>query len=501
MSGRTRAGFRNPVSVEALPGRVGVSVGAVPNETHERLPQWVVPAMLAVADIAAFFVAFAGPLIVIGPSGQHGALAVLGVCLLPIWLLGMRVAGLYDRDNRLIHHSTIDEISDLGRVAALCTFIVLVATSLMEPAVARVGAALVFWVMAMVALVVFRAIARYPIYHDPRFRQNTVIVGAGSVGQLLGIRILQNPECRLNLLGFVDRMPKERRPDLDDLTVLGGTDDLSHLVADLGVDRVIVAFSNDSSEETTEVIRLLHDSRVTVDIVPRLFDVIPPGATSHALAGIPLISVPGLRLSFSVRLVKRTFDLVVSIALLVMLVPAFAIIAVLSKRDSRGPVFFKQLRMGANDKPFFILKFRTMAIDADTRKQEIAHLNRHARPGGDARMFKVVNDPRVTSFGRFLRRYSLDELPQLINVVRGEMSMVGPRPLILDEDTYVTEWGRTRLALKPGITGLWQISGRNEIPFEEMVKLDYLYVTSWSLGNDCRLMLKTLPIIRRGDSH
>ena len=116
-------------------------------------------------------------------------------------------------------------------------------------------------------------------------------------------------------------------------------------------------------------------------------------------------------------------------------------------------------------------------------------------------MFKVVDDPRVTSFGRFLRRYSLDELPQLINVLRSEMSMVGPRPLILEEDTHITDWGRTRLALKPGITGLWQISGRDTIPFEEMVKLDYLYITSWSLGNDCRLILKTLPIVRRGDSH
>ena len=296
-------------------------------------------------------------------------------------------------------------------------------------------------------------------------------------------------------------MPKERRADLDYLAVIGTPDDLPRLVGDLGVDRVIVAFSNDSPEETTQVIRLLRDNRVTVDIVPRLFDVIPPGTTSHAIAGIPLISLPGLRLSFSTRFVKRTMDLVVASVLLVLLAPAFLIIAIISKFDSHGPVLFRQLRMGADEKPFYILKFRTMLTNADEQKHEIAHLNRHAQPGGDARMFKVVNDPRVTSFGRFLRRHSLDELPQLINVVRGEMSMVGPRPLILDEDNHVTEWGRTRLALKPGITGLWQISGRNAIPFEEMVKLDYLYVTSWSLGNDCRLMLKTLPIVRRGDSH
>ena len=131
---------------------------------------------------------------------------------------------------------------------------------------------------------------------------------------------------------------------------------------------------------------------------------------------------------------------------------------------------------------------------------EIAHLNRHARPGGDARMFKVVGDPRVTPLGRFLRRYSIDELPQLINVLGGEMSLVGPRPLILEEDHHIEAWGRTRLALKPGITGLWQVSGRNSIPLEEMVRLDYLYVTNWSLPNDCRLLLETLPIVLRGDA-
>jgi lipopolysaccharide/colanic/teichoic acid biosynthesis glycosyltransferase len=155
--------------------------------------------------------------------------------------------------------------------------------------------------------------------------------------------------------------------------------------------------------------------------------------------------------------------------------------------------------MGEGDRPFWMLKFRTMVIDADERKAEIAHLNRHARPGGDPRMFKVPLDPRVTRVGSFLRRYSLDELPQLINVLKGSMSLIGPRPLILEEDRFVESWARKRLLLKPGMTGLWQVLGRSAIPFEEMVKLDYLYVTTWSLPNDCRLLVQTIPLVFKGE--
>jgi lipopolysaccharide/colanic/teichoic acid biosynthesis glycosyltransferase len=174
-----------------------------------------------------------------------------------------------------------------------------------------------------------------------------------------------------------------------------------------------------------------------------------------------------------------------------MLAAALAI-----KIDSPGPVFFRQVRMGKDDHSFRIFKYRTMTADADLRKSEVAHLNKHL--DDDARMFKIPDDPRVTPIGRLLRRYSLDELPQLLNVLVGDMSLVGPRPLILDEDQHVGGWARRRLHLKPGITGLWQVLGRDGIPFEEMVKLDYLYVTSWSLSGDLSLLLRTLPMMARG---
>jgi lipopolysaccharide/colanic/teichoic acid biosynthesis glycosyltransferase len=192
-------------------------------------------------------------------------------------------------------------------------------------------------------------------------------------------------------------------------------------------------------------------------------------------------------------------DLTLSIVGMVLVLPLFLTVAVLIRLDSPGPVLFRQLRMGAGEKPFRMFKFRTMAADADERKADFAHLNAHARPGGDPRMFKIERDPRVTRVGGILRRYSLDELPQLLNVVRGEMSLIGPRPLILEEDRHIGDWGRKRLLLKPGMTGLWQVLGRSAIPFEEMVKLDYLYVTTWSFTNDVRLLLTTIPAILRGE--
>ena len=180
---------------------------------------------------------------------------------------------------------------------------------------------------------------------------------------------------------------------------------------------------------------------------------------------------------------------------LIFLSPFFAVVALATKLDSRGPVFFRQVRVGRGDVEFEILKFRTMSDDADLRKPLLAHLNKHR--GGDERMFKIDDDPRITRVGRLLRRRSLDELPQLINVLRGEMSLVGPRPLIPEEHHYVDGWALRRLDLKPGMTGLWQVLGRDDIPFGEMVGLDYRYVTTWSLARDVKLMLMTFTVLAR----
>ena len=178
-----------------------------------------------------------------------------------------------------------------------------------------------------------------------------------------------------------------------------------------------------------------------------------------------------------------------------LVTPLLLAAAIAIKLDSRGPIFFRQVRRGEGESTFSIFKLRSMVVNADGRKDEVSHLNMHADE--DPRMFKVPNDPRTTRVGAFLRRWSIDEVPQLLNVIRGEMSLVGPRPLILEEDQYVVDWARKRLSIKPGVTGLWQVLGRSDIPFDEMTKLDYLYVTSWSLKQDIRLILLTIPALVR----
>jgi exopolysaccharide biosynthesis polyprenyl glycosylphosphotransferase len=310
-------------------------------------------------------------------------------------------------------------------------------------------------------------------------------------------KLLGHQEYGINLVGFVDDNPRERRDDLGHLTLLGSSAELPELVELFDVERVIIAFSNDRHDETLTLIRSIKDYDVQVDIVPRLFEILGTKVSMHTVEGVPLIGLPPIRLARSSRLLKRTTDLVLAAAGLTILSPLLIAVAILIKLDSAGPVFFRQVRMGEGEQTFRIFKFRTMVVDADDRKAQVAHLNMHARNGGDPRMFKVPNDPRITRIGGFLRRTSIDELPQLLNVLHGEMSLVGPRPLILEEDRCVLEWARKRLNLKPGITGLWQVLGRSDIPFDEMTRLDYLYVTNWSLAEDLKLIFLTFPSLFR----
>jgi exopolysaccharide biosynthesis polyprenyl glycosylphosphotransferase len=371
-------------------------------------------------------------------------------------------------------------------------------TGVADPDLAKIAT---FWALATVLVTLSRGGARAFARRRLTYLQNTVIVGAGDVGQLIARKLLHHPEYGINLIGFVDAEPKAQREDLESLTLLGAPDRLPGIIRLFDVERVIIAFSRDSHDETLELVRSLKDLNVQIDIVPRLFELVSPGMGIHSVEGLPMFGLPPLKLARSSRLMKRSMDLILAVAGLVALMPVFAVIALLIKRGSSGPVVFRQVRMGNRDETFHIYKFRTMVADAEEHKGEYAHLNKHAHNGGDPRMFKIPNDPRVTPVGRFLRRYSLDELPQLINVIKGEMSLVGPRPLILEEDHHVSTWGRHRLDLKPGVTGLWQSLGRSEIPFDEMVRLDYLYVTTWSLWRDLQLVVRTMPaVFKAGDA-
>jgi exopolysaccharide biosynthesis polyprenyl glycosylphosphotransferase len=466
---------------------------------------WLIRRMLLAADVIGISLAFFFAQLVLGPGASAKGIALgteylLFLSTLPGWVVLAKLYGLYDRDEERTDHSTADDLVGVLHMLTLGAWLFFAGawlTGLADPKLAKVA---LFWLLAITIVTLLRGLARAYCRRNPAYLQNTVIVGAGDVGQTVARKVLNHPEYGINLVGFVDSEPRERRDDLEHLTILGRPESLPALVRLLEVERVIVAFSNDSHEESLDLIRLLKDLQVQVDVVPRLYELVSPGAGIHTVEGLPLVGLPPLQLSRSSRLLKRALDVAVAAVGLVVLSPFLVLIAVLIKLTSPGPVFFRQVRMGAHDRTFRIFKFRTMHADADERKAEVAHLNMHAQSGGDPRMFKIPDDPRATRVGRFLRRFSLDELPQLLNVIKGDMTLVGPRPLILDEDDEISSaWARRRLDLKPGITGLWQVLGRSAIPFEEMVKLDYLYVTTWSLANDIRLMFRTFPALLRGE--
>ncbi|MGZ4367167.1 MAG: sugar transferase [Gaiellaceae bacterium] len=459
--------------------------------------------MLLLADLVGLIAAF---LLVEGIADVRApvdrvnlnAEIVIFALSLPAWILVTKLYGLYDRDEERTDHSSADDLVGVFHMVTVCAWLFFAFAHITKVAHPSPPKLLLFWGLAIVFVSLGRAIARTYCRRHISYVQNTVIVGAGDVGQLVARKLLKHPEYGINLVGFLDSEPKERRPDLDHLTLLGPPERLPAVVRLLDVERVIVAFSNQSHEETLELIRSMKELEVQVDVVPRLFELIGRGVGIHTVEGLPLVSLAPPVLSPSSRFLKRSLDVLVSIVALVLLAPVFVLIASAIKLDSRGSVFFRQVRMGRGDQTFAIFKFRTMVADADRLKANLTDLNNHLRPGGDPRMFKIANDPRVTRVGRILRRYFLDELPQLINVLVGDMSLVGPRPLILEEHQHVDSWRQRRLDLKPGMTGLWQVLGRSEISFEEMVKLDYLYVTTWSLWNDMRLFLRTIPIVCKG---
>jgi exopolysaccharide biosynthesis polyprenyl glycosylphosphotransferase len=461
---------------------------------------WLIRRMLLLADVVGLFTAFliaqwafATDSSPIDHVRAHTEWLVF-MLTLPGWIVVAKLYGLYDRDEERTDHSTVDDVVGVFHLVTVGAWLFFAVAWLTEIADPHMHKLVTFWALSIVFIAIGRALARALCRRSVAYLQNTIIIGAGDVGQTIARKLLNHPEYGINLVGFVDDDPKARREDLGHLALLGGRERLPGLIRLFDVERVIIAFSNESHVQTLDLIRSLKDLDVQIDIVPRLFELVSPSVGFHTVEGVPLVGLPPLRLSRSSRLLKRTTDLVFSVLGLLVLAPLFVAIALTIRLDSKGPIFFRQVRMGRGG-TFRIWKFRTMTADADERKHEVAHLNEHLRNGGDPRMFKISNDPRITRVGGFLRRYSLDELPQLLNVVTGSMSLVGPRPLILDEDQYIDSWGRQRLDLKPGITGQWQVLGRSGIPFEEMVKLDYLYVTSWSLLTDLKLILRTLPVL------
>ena len=425
----------------------------------------------------------------IGPSVE----SILFAVTLPIWLLLFRMHGLYDRDEERADHSTADEFFGVVQVVTFGVWIGEVVSLVTGVASPVIGRLVVFWVLAIALVTSARAIARGYCRRRPSYRQRVVVVGEGDIGQLVARKIGQHPEYGLDLLGFVDGDPKGKRAEISGVVTLGSLDRLGPIVTGLDVDRVIVAFSREPDAATMEVVRELRDDEVTVDVVPRLFELVGLRASMHVLEGLPLVCVPPARLSRSSLLIKRIIDMVIASTTLVLLAPLFLYAAIRIRRGSPGPVLFRQTRLGMGKEPFTALKFRTMEVDTDEDEHRayIQSIRDASATVGGNGVYKLDRADVVTPFGRWLRKWSLDEVPQLINVLRGEMSIVGPRPCIPYETENFEPHHEDRFLVPQGITGLWQVTARANATFGEALDMDVAYVHAWSLGLDLRLIFRT----------
>jgi exopolysaccharide biosynthesis polyprenyl glycosylphosphotransferase len=495
--------------VASIEETLGRADGSAPNvyiapsawsvRTHPDGRRRLVRRSLVVSDAITFLAsALIGAALADGSLHVDGTL-VLVVAALPAWLLFANASGLYARDEQHVDHTTVEDVLPVFRFVTVASWLGFVLSWLLgdQPPTSGLAA---FWVSALLLTLAGRALARAFVRSREEFRQRTIIIGAGAVGQLVGRKLVQHPEFGISLVGFVDAEPMPMRDDLAAFPLLGSADDVAAIVRQHDVRRVIVAFSNDTHDQQLELIRQLRGLDVQIDVVPRLFEAVGPVVGIHTVEGLPLVGLPAVRRSRVARTAKRLIDVVVASVALALVSPLFALIAWRIKRDSPGPVFFRQTRIGEQMRPFTLLKFRTMVVETDDAPhrdymQAIMDTSEAPREGG---LYKLDRPDATTAVGRRLRRLSLDELPQLINVLRGDMSLVGPRPCLLYETEFFEPHHFTRFDVPAGITGLWQVTARARTTFREALDLDVAYAKNWSLPLDLKLLALTPVAVLRG---
>jgi exopolysaccharide biosynthesis polyprenyl glycosylphosphotransferase len=452
----------------------------------------VLARMLVAGDALAALAAAAVALLALGlTSTPRAGLTYILIAGL-VWPLLAFSIGLYRSDQLTAWASAISEVPRAFVAVMLITWPLFGAASLLS---LDSEIALTFLTVAATAAfaAVSRTVVRAGLHRAPELRQRTLILGSGVVAGQVVKKLQDNGQFGLIPVGMVD--DEVHDVGTPDLPWLGRFGDLDTIIETQQIDRVIIAFSRASHEQLLESIRACRDAGVAIDVVPRLFEFLEGVQALDQVGGLPVLSIGAASLTSISMAAKRGLDLVGSLFVITVLSPLMIAIAIAIKLESRGPVFFRQPRAGRRRSSFQLIKFRSMYIDAERRKREFEDLNE----AGDGVMFKIREDPRVTRVGRFIRRYSLDELPQLFNVLRGEMSLVGPRPLIFPEtDALEEHWHLRRLELRPGLTGPWQIYGRSQTPFQEMVRFDYQYVAGWSLARDIEILLATLPAVISG---
>lgn len=430
--------------------------------------------LLSLADAVAMAAALVLT-VALGPNRANASVLLA----IPLVVVVAKLRGLYDRDDLVIFKSTLDELPRLLGVAAVVTVSLDLVAGLLVGHGGSFGLifSLLLCAFASLGMLITRSKARYlarRISPDER----CLIIGepAGCAGLALRIEELRG----VRLVGIVAA---------DDLVDLDA--DLRQLVNQSGTHRLVIAPSNRSSDSRTlDLVRHAKATGARVSIFPTVMAALGGSVVFDDVSGFTLLGVPRFGLSRSSAALKRGFDLLGATLALLVLGGPMLILAALIKLDSPGPVLFRQVRVGRDGRCFRMLKLRSMVDGADAMKQEL--LDRNEAGHG---LFKITDDPRITRVGRWLRRTRVDELPQLLNVLGGEMSLVGPRPLIVEEDERVTGLDRHRLRLTPGVTGPWQVMGPMRVPLGEMAKLDYLYIANWNLWTDIKILLQTALVV------
>jgi exopolysaccharide biosynthesis polyprenyl glycosylphosphotransferase len=458
----------------------GIVEGSAPEEVAAR--DAALRRLLVMADVLAASVALLICVDLLGGDRLRPA----SLAILPLVVVASRLMGLYDRDEMVLAKTTLNEVPALFHLATLYAFVVYVGQEALVDGGMGANQAVGLWAAFLVCGVTIRSLIRRlgVMFATP---ERCLVVANRPDVERVSEKLRHGWALNAEVVAAID--PADLRPEPD------ARAGLATLVREHHVHRIILVTAVFDNERFLEIVRDMKALGVKVSVKPRFLDVVGTAVEFEDVHGDAFLGVRRFGLSRAERRTKRTMDLVGSALLLLATAPLFLLCAIAIKLGGGGPVFFGQERVGRGGRRFRIWKFRTMSVDAEDRK---AGLLEHNEAG--AGLFKLTDDPRVTRAGRFLRRTSLDELPQLVNVLRGEMSLVGPRPLVVDEDEQIEGWHRRRLHLTPGMTGMWQILGSARIPMHEMVALDYLYIVNWSLWNDLQILIRTAGFVlgRRG---
>ncbi|MCX5725568.1 MAG: undecaprenyl-phosphate glucose phosphotransferase [Candidatus Saganbacteria bacterium] len=409
-----------------------------------------------------------------------------------LWLSVFKLFGIYDRK----YSSLFDEVASIFAATAPSVLILLGLLFLYRELWFSRQVIIYAWVITFVlssASRIFLVNFQKSLFSKGIGITRSLIIDAGETGQALAMRIKDDPALGYRVVGFLDDDEKLLDKSFHGAAVLGKISEAKDIIKGRRIDEIIIASQRLSSSKILDIITECERKRIKFKIVPGILEIMASRVNTDEVGGIPLVTISEIQLRGFNAVLKRGTDLMASLLALIIFSPILLLTAIAIKLNSKGPVFFRQERVGRDGKPFKMYKFRSMVKDAEKLFPKLALLSEVEGP-----MFKIKKDPRVTSIGAFLRRSSLDEIPQLLNVWRGEMSLVGPRPPIPREVKKYDSWHIKRLRIAPGMTGLWQVSGRSDLPFEDMVRYDIYYIENWSLWLDFKIILQTIPAVISG---